>query len=236
MELLILVVAVLLGAVVQGAVGFGFALLVVPALILIQPEALPATVLLLIMPMALTMAARERRAIDASGLLYLLSGRLVGTFGGVGLLLLVPDGYLSVLFGSLLVAAVLASSLSPQVTLRNRTRVAGGVASGIMGTAAGIGGPPLALIYQDCSGPQIRATLAIVFVAGTIISLSALAISGRVGPEQLLLSLELLPALLLGLWSARFVVGLLTGRWLRPTILLFAAVSGLVAIVLGLAR
>lgn len=234
MELFVLAVAIGLGAVVQGSVGFGFALVAVPALTLIRPEALPATILLLTIPMAATMAVRERREIDVPGLAYLLSGRLVGTFGGVGLLLLVPDDYLSVLFGSLVVVAVLASSFSPEVDLRNRTRVAGGVASGIMGTAAGIGGPPLALIYQSRSGPQIRATLAVAFSMGTIISLSALAIVGRVGSEHLLLALGLLPALLLGLWGARFAAGLLAGRWLRPAILLFAAVSGLAAILLGL--
>ncbi len=229
-------VAVGLGAVVQGSVGFGFALVVVPALTLLRPEALPATVLLLSLPMAATMAVRERHAIDVPGLAYLLLGRLAGTFGGVGLLLLVPDSHLSVLFGSLVVAAVIASSFSPEVDLRNRTRVAGGIASGIMGTAAGIGGPPLALIYQSRSGPQIRATLAIAFSMGTMISILALAIAGRVGPEHLLLALGLLPALLLGLWSARLAAGLLAGRWLRPAVLLFAAVSGLVAVLLGIVR
>ncbi len=150
--------------------------------------------------------------------------------------MLVPDSYLSVLFGSLVVAAVLASSVSPEMDLRNRTRVTGGVASGIIGTAAGIGGQPLELIYQSRSGPQIRATLAVAFSIGTVISLLALAIAGRVGPEHLLLALGLLPALLLGLWSTRFAAGLLAGRWLRPAILLFAAVSGLVAVLLGILR
>ena len=236
MEFLVLFVAVGLGAVVQGSVGFGFALVVVPALTLIRPEVLPATVLLLTLPMALTMAVRERHAMNISGLAYLLFGRVVGTFGGVGLLLLVPDSHLSVLFGSLVVVAVIASSFSSEVGLRKRTQVVGGIASGVMGTAAGIGGPPLALIYQSRSGPQIRATLAVAFSMGTVLSLLALATAARVGPEHLLLALGLLPALLLGLWSARFAAGLLTGRWLRPAVLLFAAVSGLVAVLLGIIR
>lgn len=234
MELFFLVFAVGLGAMVQGSVGFGFALVVVPALTLVLPKALPATVLLLSMPMATYMATKERRAIDVSGLVYLLLGRLVGTFGGVVLLFVVPEHYLSVLFGSLVLLAVLTSSFSAKVPLRNQTRAVGGVASGIMGTAAGIGGPPLALIYQSRSGPEIRATLAIAFSVGTAISLFALWIAGRVGSEQLLLALEFLPALLLGLWGARFVTGVLSGRWLRPAILLFAAVSGLTAVLLGI--
>ena len=156
MEFLVLFVAGGLGAVVEGSVGFGLALVVVPAMTLVSPEALPATVLLLTMPMAAVMAARERHAIYAPGLVYLLSGRLLGTLGGVGLLLLVPDDYLSVLFGSLVVVAALASSSNPNIDLSNRIRVGGGIVSGVMGTAAGIGGPPLALIYQNREGQEIR--------------------------------------------------------------------------------
>ena len=83
MEFLVLFVAVVLGAVVQGAVGFGLAL-VVPALTLFLPEALPATVLLLAMPLAAVMAAKERRAVDVPGLTYVLLGRLGGRSGAGG--------------------------------------------------------------------------------------------------------------------------------------------------------
>jgi uncharacterized membrane protein YfcA len=234
-EFLVLFVAVGLGAVVQGSVGFGLALVVVPAMTLVSPEALPATVLLLTMPMAAVMAARERHAIYAPGLVYLLSGRLLGTLGGVGLLLLVPDDYLSVLFGSLVVVAALASSSNPNIDLSNRIRVGGGIVSGVMGTAAGIGGPPLALIYQNREGREIRATLAVAFAMGTAISLLVLALAEKVGLDHLLLALELLPALLLGLWGAGFTAKLLSGRWLRPALLLFAAVSGFAAVLLGIA-
>ena len=96
-------------------------------------------------------------------------------------------------------------------------------------------GPPLALIYQSHSGPQIRATLAVAFSVGTVLSLAALVLADRVGADHLLLALKLLPALLLGLGTARFVAELFTGRWLRPAILLFAALSGLAAVLLGVA-
>ncbi|HVF01313.1 MAG TPA: sulfite exporter TauE/SafE family protein [Rubrobacteraceae bacterium] len=228
-----LLFAVAAGTVVQGSVGFGFALVVVPVLTFVRPDVLPATVLLLTLPLSVTMAVRERRAVEVVGLVYLLAGRLVGAFVGVGLLLLVSEEYLSVLFGGFVLVAVLTSSLAPEVSLSNRTRVVGGVASGIMGTAAGIGGPPLALIFQSRSGPEIRATLAVAFVFGTTLSLLILALVGRLGHEHLLLALGLLPVLLLGLWAANYMAGLLAGRWLRPAILLFAAV-GLAAVLLGL--
>ena len=176
MEFLVEFVAVLVRAMVQGSVGFGLALVVVSALTLVRPEALPATLLLIVMPLGVFLAFKERRAIDVSGLAYVLSGRLLGTLGGVGLLLLVPDRYLSVLFGVLVVLAALTSAVSPDLPLRNPTRLAGGVVSGVMGTAAGIGGPPLALVYQSRSGPEVRSTLALAFFVGTAISLLALAL------------------------------------------------------------
>jgi hypothetical protein len=100
------------------------------------------------------MTFKERRAIDVSGLAYVLSDRLSGTVGGARLLLVVPVRCLSMLFGAQVVLAALTSTVSPDVPLRNTTRIAGGVASGTVGTAAGIGGPPLALVYQSRSGPE----------------------------------------------------------------------------------
>ena len=73
MEFLVEFVAVLVGAMVQGSVGFGLALVVVSVLTLVRPEALPATVLLIVTPLGVFMAFKERRAIDVSGLAYVLS-------------------------------------------------------------------------------------------------------------------------------------------------------------------
>ena len=77
-------VAFLVGAVVQGEVGYGLALVVVPVLALVQPEALPAVVLFLAMPTAGFMVAREWRFADARGLVWILSGRLAGALGALG--------------------------------------------------------------------------------------------------------------------------------------------------------
>lgn len=236
MELLVAFVAVTVGAMIQGSVGFGLALVAVPVLAMVRPEALPAVVLLLAMPMAALMTAREWRSADMAGLLPILVGRVFGTLGGVGLLALIPPGFLSVLFGTLVLAAVLASLLRLKVSLNDRTKFAGGVASGVMGTAGGVGGPPLALVYQDRSGPEIRSTLAVAFVVGTGMSLVALLLSGRIGVDHALFSLQLLPGMLLGLLSTRWIAPLLDASWLRPAVLVFAAASGLAVVILGLAR
>jgi uncharacterized protein len=145
----------------------------------------------------------------------------------------VPANFLSVLIGLLIVAAALVSFLSPNFEVNNKTRLAGGIASGVTSTTAAIGGPPLALIYQDRSGAELRSTLAISFVVGIVMALVGLALAGKVEGRHLVLALQLLPGLLVGLWVSRWVVKHLDERWLRPAVLTFAAVAGLMVVFLG---
>ena len=103
-----------------------------------------------------------------------------------------------------------------------------------MGTAAAVGGPPLAIAYQRRPGPQLRSTLAATFVLGSTISLLALGIAGKVRADHLLLALELLPALAAGLFVSTRLRALLDRAWLRPTVLAFAALAGAAAVLRGL--
>jgi uncharacterized membrane protein YfcA len=226
-------VAVAVGAVIQGSIGFGYAFVVVPTMALLYPEALPVTPLLLALPMTALMTAREWHSIDVTGFFLITIARAGGTAAGVALLILVPASPLSVIVGLLITAVALLSFFSPSFEVSNKTRIAGGVASGITSTTAAIGGPPLALIYQDRSGAELRSTLSVSFVVGIVMSLTALAFAGKVQGWHFLLALQLLPGLLVGLWSSRWVIRYLDERWLRPAVLMFAAVAGLTVAFLG---
>ena len=226
--------AVTVGSTVQSTIGFGFAMVAAPVVALIRPAALPSTLLLLALPMTGAMAIRERRDIDLGGYLRIVAGRILGTAGGVWLLVSVPQDSLAALFGGMILVAAVASAVRGAVELRWRPRFTAGIASGVMGTTTSIGGPPLALLYQDRPGPEIRSTLALSFFTGLVASLTGLAIAGRILGWHLLLALELLPALALGV-----VVGGGAGRrldagWLRPAVIAFSAASGGLALVKGL--
>jgi uncharacterized membrane protein YfcA len=231
--LAVLAVAVAAGAVIQGSIGFGYALLAMPAMSLVLPWAVPVTPLLLALPMTVLMSAREWRSIDTGGFVLITTGRLIGTIAGVTLLALAPKGWLSALTGLLIVAAALGSFLSPNLEVNDRTRIAGGLASGVVGTVAALGGTPLALVYQDRSGPELRSTLAVSFVVGILMSLSGLWLVGKVEARHAVLALELLPCLLVGLWASRWIVARLDERWLRPAVLAFATIAGAAIVFLG---
>ena len=79
----------------------------------------------------------------------------------------------------------------------------------------------------------MRSTLAISFVLGIMMSLVGLALAGKVEGRHAVLALQLLPGMLAGLWASRWVVERLDERWLRPAVLAFAAVAGVVIVVLG---
>jgi uncharacterized membrane protein YfcA len=211
-----------LGALIQGSLGFGFAFAVAPALALIRPEAVPATIVLLSIPMVVLMAIRERGSIRVRDFLRITTGRLPGTLVGAWILLALPASSLGTAFGLLILAGVIMSAVGPNFEAGNKAQFLGGVASGIMGTAAGIGSPPLALVNQNRPGAQLRSTLAISFVVGTLISLAALFRVGMVREWHILFALELLPALLLGLLASNFAIPLLDRKWLRPALLTFA--------------
>ena len=55
----VLAVAVAAGAVIQGSIGFGYALVAVPAMVLLLPWAVPVTPLFLALPMTLLMSVRN---------------------------------------------------------------------------------------------------------------------------------------------------------------------------------
>ena len=235
LELTILLLSVVVGGVIQGSIGFGLALVVTPILSLVAPRSIPATILFLALPMTVWMALRERSAIDKRGFVEITLGRLPGTAVAAFLIGIIPGSRVTALIGAVVIAAALLSSFAPEFELRTRLRVTAGVASGFMGTIAAVGGPPLALAYQRQPGPELRSTLAVSFVVGSILSLGALGIANEVRLAHLMLALQLLPGLVLGLFLAGKLSALLDRRWLRPAVLIFAVVSGLVAMWKGLA-
>lgn len=222
------------GTVVQGSIGFGFGMVLVPVLALVAPTSLPVTVLFLALPITLMMAVREWSALDRQGFWWILGGRAGGTAAGVWFLLILPSSRLSVVFGLVLLGSVLLSVIGPTIAIRPSTQVTTGVVSGLFATTAAIGGPPIALLYQNHTGPEIRSTLACIFAAGTVMSIGGLALTGQVASNQIALAAALGIFMLLGLWISRYTTQLVDGRWLRPAVLLFAALSGVIAVVRGL--
>ena len=234
-EYLIVLVAGGVGAAVQGALGFGANLIAVPVVAIVVPEALPATLILWVVPLVIAMAVRERHGVDWSGVRWTTLGRVPGTVLGAWVASTVASTTLSVLCGLGVLLAVATSLATADVPLIPVTKTVAGFASGAMGTATSIGGPPLALLYQHEDGRVLRATLAMTFTFGTAISLTGLVLAGAVEPWHLGLALALTPGLAAGLLFSPTLVRRLDGATLRPAVLALATIAALIAVARGLA-
>jgi uncharacterized membrane protein YfcA len=196
--------AVVFAACVQGSIGFAYALLAAPLLALISPALVPGPILLSSLALSALTAWRERASIDRRGVALALAGRVPGAvLAGLAIGWLPAQSY-ELLFGGIVLLAVLLSLASKGVRATAPALLGAGFASGLMGTLTAVGGPPIALVYQHASGPVLRATLNAYFALGCIVSLGVLALAGRFGQPELTAGIALLPPVALGFLLSTF--------------------------------
>lgn len=211
--------AIFAAAVIQSGVGMGFGLVAAPALLLIDPALVPSAIIIMGTPVGAWVTIRDREQIVLRELGIASLGRILGALiaSQTMILLLSPQGF-KVLFSVVLLIVVGLSVIRLHPRLSLRTLFAAGVVSGITGTVAGLGGPPLALVYQNSYGPKVRATLNATLTLGGLVSLAFLWGYGLVTPKTLWYALLLVPGLALGMLCAKYLHGFLDQR-LRPVIL-----------------
>jgi uncharacterized protein len=219
LDALLAFVMVAAGGLLQASLGFGMGLLAAPFLVLIDPAFVPGPALLAALVLTVMVAHRERHALDFRGLKYALAGRIVGTIPAALLISTITPAGFEVVFATMVILAVGLSAIG--VTLEptpGRAAVAGAL-SGFMSTLSSVGGPPMALLYQNAEGPRFRSTLAGFFSVGVVISLVALAVVGRFHATDLLLAAVLIPGGMVGFWLSRFVAPWMDRRGVRPFVL-----------------
>jgi uncharacterized membrane protein YfcA len=221
-------IAVAVAAFIQGTIGFGFALIVAPILAFVASDLLPVSLLLLMIPLNGYVAWRERAALDRSGAGWITTGRFLGTFGGLWVLTALTARDLDVLIGATTILAAAATLIVPAFTPGRPALVTAGVVTGVMETATGIGGPPLALVYQHQAAARLRSTVAFCFLVGQLMSLAALQLAGRASAAQVGTAAMLAPALFVGAAASRLLHTRVGGRVLRMSVLIFAIASGAV--------
>lgn len=225
---------VMTGAALQGSAGFGFALLSSPILAWVNAKLVPGPIIVAVTLLLALTAWRERSAVDARGLGWILAGRVPGTVLGAWALQALGDRALMIALGVLVLLAVGLSLGSVRLTRTRPLLVAAGVVSGLMGTTAALGGPAVAVLYQHERGPLVRSTLATYFLIGAFMSMSALALVGRLGAREGTLAVGLLPGIAAGFWASRWTSRWLDGGYTRVAVLLIAALAGLGSLLHGL--
>jgi uncharacterized membrane protein YfcA len=191
---------VVLGSVIQVVSGVGGGFLVVPLLAWLDLDLVPAPLIFASLSLSTLMAVREWDAIDWDHIPSILIGLIPGSIVGAYILSSVPANRLGVVFGTVLLFAILITMSGIELRRTRINTLVAGALSGGMGTSSGIGAPLLALLYQKDAGPRVRATLAALYTGASILILMTLFGFDKFSITDARSGALLIPGFLLGYW------------------------------------
>jgi uncharacterized membrane protein YfcA len=231
------------GASVQSATGFGFALILGPALfaVLDAEQAVSSLLLLGVVLNVLVLADGRRARVPWRALVPALAAAVPGLAAGVWVLTALPKPALQAMLGVAVIAAAIVQLRGQPATRREPSlgeACAVGLATGALTTSTSVSGPPLVLWLesQGLRPPEFRTTLSVCFLALNLAGGVALIVAG--GTDALAGGGVLLPLL------ALVVVGHLVGAQMfrridpehfRLVVLGLVFAAGLASLVAGLA-
>ena len=230
----LIALAVLVGAFVQAVVGLGVGLVTAPLVAVLAPSLMPALPLWFGLMVSGLSLAGERRHIDWHAISWTLPARAVGTLPGLWLVLVFSSRQIGVAVAVMVLVAVLLSWHTVDVPVNRGSMLGAGFTAGIAGTATSIAGPPVALLFQHRRPSEVRATLAVFFFGGVVLSLTALGLGDALPLASLAVAGVVSPFLLAGLWAGTRLRGSLPRERFRIGVLVVCAASAVVLLVRSL--
>jgi uncharacterized protein len=237
--------ATLAGASLQSATGFGFALVLSPAMFTVLPPYEAVTALLVLgFALNLLMLFGEGRPgpVRWAALRPMLLAALPGLAVGAAVLAVLPKPALQVTVGAAVMAAAILQALRRRARPRRKPSVvcacAVGLASGALTTSTSVSGPPIVL-WLEAHGvrpAELRASLAASFLALNAGGGAALIAAGgadRMAEPALLVALLALTAA--GHFAGVRLFRRLEGPRFRAAVLALVALAGISSVVAGAA-
>lgn len=201
----IIAAAIVLASCMQASIGFGMGSLAAPIVAAVDPGLIPGTLIMLATMVTLMVVIREREQIDLAGTGWALAGRVPGTVAGALLLVVLSERALAYALAAVVLGGVALTSFGWIPAPHRRNLVLAGAASGVLGTATAIGGPPMALVWQNTSGARLRGTMSGFFLVGSVLSIALLALTGSIDKRTVVVFAMLIPAGVVGYLLSRFV-------------------------------
>lgn len=233
-QMLLASLVILVATSIQVGMGIAFGLIAGPLLALIDIAFVPVPVLFLTFCTSISAFWSERKGVQWQELKYAVSGRLLGSIVGALVLSMIPgEKAFMLIFGSLIAFAVIVSVSGFTIPFTLKTVGLAGLVSGFTAAITSVGGPPMAVVYQNQKASYARPTLQTYFAMGSFVTLCVLAISGNVNFEHAMLAALLLPALALGVFIGPKLRPFLDKSF-RPFLLGSAAIAAVMLIIRGL--
>ena len=231
LELFFGLLAVVASSFVIGTVGFGFALVAAPVLLLyLEPQQVVVVInslIGLIMAMVLVRSWRHLEIRPATGLIL---GGMAATPIGVLALNSASSGVLRIAIAIVIIFLALFSLKNVQLPF-TRTRMAGpsfGFLTSLATTTIAIGGPIAAIyaISQEWKPERVRATLALLFIASDITAFALYSVTGLVSRDTLANIGVMIPGMIIGFGLAGLVVNRINDRAFRHVMIAVIVVAG----------
>jgi uncharacterized protein len=177
--------AALVGATVQSATGFGFALIAGPALFaVLSPYEAVSALLVLGLLLNVLMLVDRAGVPRWRTIAPMLAFALPGLAGGAALLSALPKADLQIAVGIAVVVAAVLQRRAVTVHEPSLGSAAGvGLVSGALTTATSVSGPPIVLWLraQGLAPSEVRASLAASFMVLNLTGAAALLVAGGAG-------------------------------------------------------
>ncbi|HIF9064262.1 TPA: sulfite exporter TauE/SafE family protein [Photobacterium damselae] len=225
--------ALTLGCFLQSLIGFGMGVIAAPVILLLSPRLMPSIIIIMGTILSIIVLIQYRKHLDAKKLMTAFLGRIPGTFLAAYIMLIVSESEMFLILGVTILITVLLSFKNIILTDNRTNLFIGGLFSGIMGTATGIGGPPIAILFQNENPNKLRANLSAFFIVTNIISLGVLHYSGLFSFNDFKASLIYLPIPIIGIMVAYFIRNKINQKIIRLLILLICSISAIASLYQG---
>jgi uncharacterized membrane protein YfcA len=227
---------VFLAAATSGLAGFGFSIIsVTPLLLFHDPGTVLAINKILTLGTTWIILLGIWQAISWARLARLVPFALAGLFVGVWVLQQLDGDAIRLVVAVMVMAfaLLLLSGIVREVPERPWMAPLTGLVSGISSTSTGMSGPPLVLYFTviGLSVEVFRATTVMYFILLDIVGFPTLIAQGLITRDDVVLSLWLAPAALLGRWAGSWLVPYVTPASFRRIVLALLLMTGVVAII-----
>jgi uncharacterized membrane protein YfcA len=233
--LLAAMVIVGISGIIFGMTGFGFAMVSVPPLLLLYgPETVVALTIGASLLTSVIVVLGARHELDVRLVLTMLPGACVGLLVGAWILEIVDSAVLKIVAGALVAgySILLLRGYQPSGMSGVRAATIAGTASGVLATSTGLSGPPVVILFtaRQLAKDAFRVTISAYFIAINLIGILVLLAGGTVGESEVVTSVLLTPAAVLGTLIGNRLVRRFTARGFRKLTLALLLLTGVMGI------
>jgi len=219
------IVVVFFASIVQGLVGFGFALVSVP--LLIQSAFINLIIVI-----------EAKKHMELKRMLPLMAAGGIGSPIGIFLLHIVDGRNLKIFTGAMLILFSVLLLLGYRKYFKNEKLafLPVGVISGILSGSTAMSGPPVILFYnnQGIEKTRFRANLVLYFLFLNLLAISIMTFNGMITNRVLSYTLFFSPSTLIGVAIGIILSKKINENAFKKITLFIVLISGAIALVSGL--